>query len=122
MNIIEVIRKLEKDQIYEKYHMSEDNILAISMVNIKREITIGSNEIIMTNGCIIRSSEAIVIIYDIDNDFGSHAAIPNNHYHIKSLFENVNLDFRTDHVNDQTKELHIDDILSELEEKENEQF
>lgn len=119
MNIIEVIRKLEKDQIYEKYHMSEDNILAISMVNIKREKTIGSNEVIMTNGCIIRSSESIVIIYDIDNDFGSHAVIPNNHYYIKSLFENVNLDFRTDHVNDQTKELYIDDILSELEEKEN---
>ena len=75
----------------------------------------------MTNGCIIRSSEAIVIIYDIDNDFGSHAAIPNNHYYIKSLFENVNLDFsfRTDHVNDQVKELHVDDILNELEEKEN---
>lgn len=119
MSIIEVIQKLGKDQTYEKYHMSEDNILAISMVNIKREKTIGSGEIITTNGCIVRSSEAIVIIYDIDNDFGSHAAIPNNHYYIKSLFENMNLDFRTDHINDQTKELHVDDILLELEEKEN---
>ena len=121
MNIVDIIRKLSGNEVYrQKYHMTADNILAISKVRIKREKTIESDEkIVESDGCIVRNSEFIVIIYDIDNDFDSHAILPDNDHYIRSMFTNLNLDFMTNHVNDSNKEINVEDILNELEEKEN---
>ena len=117
MGIIEIIKKLENDELYgNKYHMSQDNILAISKVNIKRQHDDG---IVESVGCIVRNSELIVIIYDIEKDFDSHAVLPNTEHYVKSMITDLNLDFMTTDVSIESKEIHVDDILTELEEKKN---